>query len=118
MTTISTKQSAKIRHSARQIILRNDLPQARGFARYVWVDSQGDEHSATLNKRNRQVLDAISAGPLFCASPVRVSHSVMCLRRDFGLPIEIEVFTESDGDEKLTFGVYYLAAPVCMEGAV
>lgn len=115
--SIGEKKRAAIRHSARRITRRKDLPQARGFARFVWSGCNGEERSAFLQKRDRQVAEAIIDGPVYCASPVRVSDSVLRLRRDSGLPIETEFFNESDGNEKLTFGVYYLASPVRMEGA-
>lgn len=107
----------EIRRKARRITRRADLPKTRAFARYVWKDDHGGECSTALQKRDRQVAEALIEGPLFCASPVRVSDSVLRLRRDHGLPVETEFFSERDGDESLTFGVYYLSADVAREGA-
>ena len=107
----------EIRRKARRITRRADLPKTRSFARYQWTNDHGEECATALQKRDRQVAEALMAGPLFCASPVRVSDSVLRLRRDHGLPVETEFFSESNGEEKLTFGVYWMAADVKREGA-
>lgn len=103
---------SEIRQKAKRILRRADLPNARNLAAYTWLSNDGEESLTIVAKRDRQVLDAIIDSPVFCASPVRVSDSVLRLRRDHGLPIETETFSERDGDESLTFGAYYLAADV------
>lgn len=103
---------AEIRQKAKRITRRADLPQQRTLAAYQWRDVIGETSKTLVGKRDRQVLDAIIATPVFCASPVRVSDSVLRLRRDHGLPIETETFTERDGDETLNFGAYYMDADV------
>ena len=107
---------AEIRRKARRITRRADLPQNRRLAAYSWPDGMGGECVAMVKNRDRQVADALIQGPLWCASPVRVSDSVLRLRRDHGLPIETEYFSERDGDEKLTYGAYHLTAEVTREG--
>ncbi len=102
----------EIRHKAKRIIRRADLPQQRALAAYLWLDVIGEASKAVVGKRDRQVLDAIINSPVFCASPIRISDSVLRLRRDHGLPIETETFTERDGDENLTFGAYFMDADV------
>lgn len=101
----------RIRKDARRLDRRIKLPEARGPARFEWSDDSGEEHYIILSKRDRQVLQAIIEGPVYCASPIRLSDSVLRLRRDHGVPIETETFTERDG-EVLTFGVYFLTANV------
>ncbi|WP_073333838.1 hypothetical protein [Wenxinia saemankumensis] len=64
---------------------------------------------AVLSKRNRQVLDALRQGPVYCASPVRLSDKVLILKRDYGLDIET---IRIDGDEEGRFGVYRLVSAV------
>ncbi len=103
---------SEIRQSAKRILRRADLPKSRNLAAYTWPTEDGGESRTIVAKRDRQVLDAIIDGPVFCASPVRVSDSVLRLRRDHGVPIETETFSERDGDESLTFGAYYLTADV------
>ena len=106
----------EIRRKARRITRRADLPKTRELKRYTWRDGDGAEHSTAISKRDRQIAEALIAQPLFCASPVRVSDSVLRLRRDHGLPIETEIFSERDGGEALTFGIYHLTAEVIREG--
>ena len=112
---MKTKHSSpEIRSKAKRITRRADLPQERGLAAYSWLDEGGEEARTMVSKRDRQVLDAIIASPVFCASPVRVSDSVLRLRRDHGVPILRKDFTERDGDESLTFGVYLLPIKVAL----
>lgn len=98
-----------IRSRASRINLRADLPQSRNLTFYTW---NGGECSAALQKRDKQVADALMASPLWCASPVRIGDSVLRLRRDHGLPVATQFYTEKDGDETLTFGAYYLTETV------
>ncbi len=101
-----------IRAKARRITRRSDLPQNRGMICIEWGDGGPESTSAILSKRDGQVAQAIMDGPVFCASPVRVGDSVLRLRRDYGLPIETARYEETDGDERLHFGIYVLTEPV------
>ncbi len=103
---------AEIRQKGQRITRRSDLPQARGLAAYIWNDPDVGEVRTIVSKRDRQVLDAIIKSPVFCASPIRVSDSVLRLRRDHGVPVLREDYTEQDGDETLNFGIYHLGANV------
>ena len=96
----------------RWIMSRSDLPTAREPARYEWTED-GKPHFAVLSKRNRQVLDALRRGPLYCASPVRLSDSVLILKRDYGIDIETLLFS---GDGESRFGVYRLASDITFIG--
>lgn len=115
MSTLSPTELTKIRAAARRIIRRADLPKSRTPAGYKWHDEAGSECATNLEKRDRQFFEALQQGPIFCASPVRLSDAVLRLRREHGLPVETEFFTERDGDEALTFGVYHLTAEVMRE---
>lgn len=56
--------------------------------------------------RCRQVLDLLREGPVFCASPVRLSYAVQKLREQ-GFRIETRRFTDTrDG---FIFGIYILS---------
>lgn len=110
--------TTEIRQKAKRITRRADLPQARGLAAYIWDDPDAGEIRTIVSKRDRQVLDAIIASPVFCASPVRVSDSVLRLRHEHGVPILREDFKESDGDERLVFGVYHLGANVLLAPSI
>lgn len=107
---------SEIRRKARRINRRKDLPRARNLAFYSWRDAMGDTHSASLQKRDRQVLDALRVSPVWCASPVRIGDSVLRLRRDHSIPVETVYFHERDGDESITFGAYALTETIEREG--
>ncbi len=66
------------------IMAVRDLPTDRSPTTYSLAT--GDK--ITLGKRDKQVLDALLMAPLFCASTVRISDSVLRLRRDHGLTID------------------------------
>jgi len=73
------------------IMAVRDLPQDRAPALFI-VDN---DRTTLIGKRLRQVLEALQKGPIFCASPVRLSDAVLILRRDYGVRIETE--TTQDG---------------------
>lgn len=94
-----------------------DLPRDRTPARYEIAGPDG-ARAITLTKGNRIILDALLERPVYCASPVRISDRVCILRRDYGVPIDREMY-EADphtGGDK--YGVYFIGAGVRrIEGA-
>lgn len=67
-----------------------------------------DAFVMTLDKRQRQVVDALRRSPLYCASPVRLSDVVHIVKRDHGLNIETVFFQEHANGETTAFGIYVL----------
>lgn len=117
MANPTAADRAEIKAAARRIVRRRDLPQTRNPAKYTWRDDEGTAQNTRLSKRDRQILEALLEGPIYCASPLRISDSVLRLRRDHGLPVKTEVFSERDGEEALTFGVYRVTGQVEREDA-
>lgn len=75
----------------RWIMAVRDLPQDRNTVLFT-IDN---DRTTLIGKRLRQVLEALQKGPIFCASPVRLSDAVLILRRDYGVRIETQ--TTQDG---------------------
>lgn len=81
-----------------------DLTGERRPGVFEITNSTNEPFNVRLEKRDRQVAETINKYPLFCASPVRLSDSVMRLRRDHGLEIETEIYTGENGN----YGAYFL----------
>ncbi|MCE6959999.1 hypothetical protein LAZ40_13305 [Cereibacter sphaeroides] len=92
-----------------------DLPPHRAPARYRIRQADGSTRDVLLNKRHRQVLDLLRRGPVFAASPLRISDAVRELRTDFGVEIHTEMYRGDRASGAGDYGVYFLR---CAIGAV
>lgn len=98
--------------SAQRIWRVSDLPNTRGDAWYGIRNGDGTETAHRLAKRRRQVLELLARGPVYCASPVRISDIVHILKREIGLDVHTEYYP---GDPKIgagAYGVYFLKSYV------
>ena len=68
----------------RWIMSLRDLAQTRGRREYL-VDR---ESQIVVSKRWREMLETLRQGPVYCASPVRLSDAVCVLRREYCVNIE------------------------------
>ncbi|SFU06909.1 hypothetical protein [Sedimentitalea nanhaiensis] len=93
-----------------------DLPTDRTPALYRVTGSNGDSREFTLAKGNRVILDALLRQPIYCASPVRVSDRVCVLRREYGVPITIEMYENDAATDRAKFGVYFIGEGVARIG--
>ncbi len=66
----------------------------------------------TLAKGNRIIMDALLQRPVYCASPVRISDRVCILRRDYGVPIDREMYEADPHTGGERYGVYFIGAGV------
>jgi hypothetical protein len=98
--------------NARRIWRVSDLPQDRGPATYLIRNGDAPRRKVTLDKRQRQILDLLRAGPVYAASPVRISDIVHILKRDIGLHVETVRFPGDPTTGSGSFGVYYLRSSV------
>jgi len=103
--------SKKFINNARHIWGKKDLPQDRAPWVYEIQNEEGKAQRIILKNRNRQVLDALNRGPIFAASPVRLSDIVMILRHSYGVEIETHMFSANDGSGGV-FGIYELISRV------
>lgn len=104
MTEIKTTPPA----NARRIMRGADLPHDRDLAFYELRNGDGKPFIAGLSKRQRQVMDLLIAGPVYCASPVRLSDVVHILKREIGLEVSTEFYPGDKATGSGDYGVYFL----------
>ena len=90
----------------------SDMPSNTSPARYEIIGEDGQAKTFTLAKGNRIILDALIQQPVYCASPVRISDRVCILRRDYGVPITKEMYSNDTATDRAKFGVYFLGKGV------
>ena len=98
-------------HNTTRVMRLADLPQDRRPAQYR-VQHADKAKVHTFSKRLRQVLDLLRRGPVFCASPVRISQAVMELREDYGFNIETKRYPGNPITGAGSYGVYELLTEV------
>lgn len=98
--------------NARRIFRVADLPKDRGAARYQITRRNGETSTVILHKRRRQILDLLRRGPVFCASPVRISDIVCILKHECGLEVETVFFPGEKVNGAGDFGIYFLRSQV------
>jgi hypothetical protein len=99
-------------NNARRIWRVADLPQDRGPATYLIRNGDKAPREVTLEKRQRQILDLLRAGPVYAASPVRISDIVHVLKRDIELDVETVRYPGDPATGSGSFGVYFLRSSV------
>ncbi|SFF17124.1 hypothetical protein SAMN04488523_1258 [Sulfitobacter brevis] len=100
----------------RWILSVRDLPSERGSARYRVTRHGGETAEVILDKRKRQVVDALIAGELFCASTVRIGDIVFRLKEENSLHAETKALSNGRKYYTLQGKVQYLG-PIQKEGA-
>lgn len=88
-----------------------ELPDCKEPAMYS-VIVNGERRTFLVSKRKRQVLEGLINYPIACASKCRLSDSVLHLRRDFGLDIEMKMYQSADESDGESYGVYFLKSAV------
>lgn len=99
-------------NDARRIWRVNDLPHDRRPATYLIRNGDAPPRKVTLDKRQRQILDLLRAGPVYAASPVRISDIVHVLKRDIELDVETVRYPGDPSTGSGSFGVYFLRSSV------
>lgn len=89
-----------------------DLPPERGPTTYVIVNNDEDPKTMTLQKRKRQIMDLLLQGPVYCASPVRISDIIHILKREIGLDVETKFYAGDKATGSGDYGVYFLKSRV------
>lgn len=89
-----------------------DLPRNRGPWTYEITNPGQSPFTAVFCKRQRQALDLLMRGPLYCASPVRLSDIVFILKRERGLDIHTEHYPGDKDTGSGDYGVYFLRSKV------
>jgi hypothetical protein len=86
----------------------DDMPTDTAPAKYEVKSDNGGTKIITVSKGNRIVLDALMMKPVYCASPVRISDRVCILKRDYGVPIDKEMYDNDAATGRAKFGVYFI----------
>lgn len=108
-----TKETPKYPPANAQRIARvADLPQNRDEAQYGVTNGAMPEKVYTLRKRQRQVMDLLMAGPVYCASPVRLSDVVHILKREIGIEVETRFYPGDKETGSGDYGIYFLQSEV------
>ena len=104
--------------NARWIISNRDLPQKYGPAHFQVTKEDGRTFGLVVSKRKRQVLEALMKGPLYCASPIRLSDNVLLLRNEYDVAIATDFYTDDSGPISTHFGIYTLTDSLVFLGEV
>ncbi|WP_425084025.1 hypothetical protein [Ruegeria profundi] len=97
-----------------------DFPNAAKIQNFKVRNSDAGERLVCISGRGTiRVLLALIDGPLYCASPVRISDRVLLLKRDYGLSIRTETYSNDKETDRMRFGVYFLddnVTPIAANG--
>lgn len=91
-----------------------DLPKHRAPAHYLIATDDGEPTKVLLSKRRRQVMDLLMQGPVYCASPVRISDIVHLLKRETGVQVDTEYYPGDVETGAGAFGVYFCRSNVTL----
>lgn len=77
------------------------------------VSEPGQEpREITVAKHKRQVLEGLMHGPIYAASYCRISDQVLLLRRDEGVSIRCDMYSNDPETGRKRYGVYVLESEV------
>lgn len=102
------KTDSKPPENTQRIMRVADLPQDRSIASYELRNGDGKPYIVHLSKRQRQVMELLMAGPVYCASPVRLSDVVHILKREICLVVDTEFYPGDKATGSGDYGVYFL----------
>ena len=114
MTNIKTKPPT----NTIRIMRVADLPQERGPAQYEILNDDDRSKVVTLCKRQRQIMDLLISGPVYCASPVRISDVVYILKREIGLEVDTKFYPGNPIIGSGAYGVYFLISKATKHEAI
>jgi hypothetical protein len=107
------KETSKHPHSYAQRIARvADLPQNPEEAQYGFTKGDLPAKVYARRRRQRQVMDLLMAGPVYCASPVRLSDVVHVLKREIGIEVETRFYTGNKETGTGDYGICFLISKV------
>ena len=103
-------KSSPIPPNNRWIKSARDLPRWRSDRLFHVTSPDGRQFEDVLRKR--QVGEALMLLPIYCTSPLRLSHEVGQLKHEYCINIETLKFQADTGTVIESFGVYVLTARV------
>lgn len=112
MKSETTQQTTRPPAGTIRVMRVADLPRNRGPWAYEVTNLGQSPFTAVFCKRQRQALDLLMRGPVYCASPVRLSDIVFILKRERGLDIHTEHYPGDSDTGSGAYGVYFLRSKV------
>ena len=106
------KSKSKPNTAIQRIMRVADLPQERDKAPYEISNAGEKPKVAILQKRQRQIVDLLINGPVYCASPVRISDVVHILKREVGLRVDTTMYPGNPETGAGDYGIYTLISTV------
>ncbi|OOY23127.1 hypothetical protein BMI91_16930 [Thioclava sediminum] len=108
---MTQSKKAPPRH-AKRVNCVADLPKDRSPASFEVINANSKSRVVILEKRRRQILELLTLGPVYCASPVRISDIVYVLKREIGLEVDTEFYPGDRATGAGDYGVYFLRSRV------
>ncbi|MEL6639964.1 MAG: hypothetical protein AAFN63_01550 [Pseudomonadota bacterium] len=107
-----TEQNTRPPSNAKRVYRWTDLPAATEAAAYRVYDPDQEPRTFVVSKHMRQVLEGLMQHPIYAASYCRISDQVLPLRRDHGVSICCDMFSNDVETGRSRFGVYVLESKV------
>jgi len=102
--------------NAKRVYRWADLPSLTTPARYRITDPDQEPCEFVVANHPRQVLEGLMRHPIYAASYCRISDQVLPLRRDHGIDIECQMYSNDPETGRSRYGVYTLVSKVCRVG--
>lgn len=97
---------------AKRVYRWADLPSVSAPALYRVTDPDQESREIVVSKHQRQVLEGLMQGPVYAASYCRLSDQVLPLRRDHGVNIRCDMYSDDRETGRSRYGVYVLQSHV------
>lgn len=104
--------------NTRWIHSRKDLDPNVSKAKFRITKPTGKSFEIVLRKRQKQTLQAIMIGPVYCASVIRLGEYVSHLKHKHGVDIKTDWYRDKDGGLDTRYGTYTLKDDVEYLGEV
>lgn len=98
--------------NAKRIYRWADLPAPTKTAFYRISDPGQEPRTIVVSKHMRQVLEGLMQHPIYAASYCRISDQVLPLRRDHGVNIRCDMYSNDKETGRSRFGIYVLESKV------
>lgn len=95
--------------NTRWIHSRKDLDPIVSKAKFRIIKPDGKSFEITIKGRQKQALQALMIGPVYCASVIRLGEYVSHLKRTHHVTIRTDWFKDDKDALKTRYGTYTLA---------
>ncbi len=99
-------------HNAKRVYRWGDLPYLTELALFRVTDPGQEPRVIAVSKHVRQVLEGLMRHPIYAASYCRISDQVLPLRRDHGVNIRCDMYSNDKETGRTRFGIYVLESKV------